>query len=335
VKIPVIGTITFEDVPSGMPAKYPSSISYRSTIQEGNRYRIIPKKTDTRATETKISWPTLYLGLGRLYPVGESEDVQETPLVKKLSGAEKKFVLDNMDSILSTNEHPKDFTTASISETPKKKAVGLITDKYDYLCNSAGQDNLGQILVTILSFRKLKEQLEDQWRGGLLLIDELDATLHPLSQNKLVKFVYDQASELGMQVVFTTHSLGLLDYICNKTEYNSSTAVNNYELIYIKNANGPIEVSRNPSFEAIYNDLMATYHSLDSRKLPTFSEDAEARLIITKVLEKYSHRFNLLEAPFGCDPLLGMLSSDYNNFSHYLYILDGDVMHPICQAKTN
>jgi len=246
-------------------------------------------------------------------------------LVKKLSDTEKKFILTNMDSILSTNEHPKDFTTASISETPKKKAVGLITDKYDYLCNSAGQDNLGQILVAILSFRKLKEQLADKWRGGLLLIDELDATLHPLSQNKLAKFVYDQASELGMQIIFTTHSLSLLDYICKKTEHNSGTTANNYELIYIKNANGPIEVTQSPSFEAIYNDLMATYHAHDLRKLPIFSEDAEARYFISKLLGKYAHRFNLLEAPFSHDSLLGMRTSDYNNFCRYLYIVDGDV----------
>lgn len=327
-KISDIGTITFEDLSGAANSGYPDSISYRSTWQkhgDSKRYRIIPKKTSLRPKEKKVTWPTLYLGLGRLYPIGESDHVEETRLAGKLSDVEKHFILDNMVSILSSNEQPNDFTAASIAETRKKKAIGLNTDNYDYLCNSAGQDSLGQILIAVLSFKRLKEQLGDQWHGGLLLIDELDATLHPLAQNKLVKFLYDQAQNIGMQVVFTTHSLGLLDYLCKRTEYNSDIGVNNYEVTYIKNANGPIEVNQNPPFEVIFNDLMATYEALDSRKLSVFSEDEESRFFIQKLLEKYAYRFNLLEASFGWASLLGMLASDYGNFCRFVYVLDGDV----------
>lgn len=333
-KIRDIGTITFEDLPNLGNSNYPSSLSYRSTWQkyrEGKRYRIIPKKTGSRTTVDKITWPTLYLGLGRLYPVGESVIVKETPLVKKLSETEKKFILDNMDSILSTNEHPKDFTAASIQETPKKKAVGLNTDKYDYKCNSAGQDNLGQILLTVLSFRRLKEQLGDNWCGGLLSIDEVDATLHPLAQNKLMNFLFDQADDIGIQVVFTTNSLSLLNHICSKTSHNKSTETNKYELIYISNANGPIEVFQNPSFSTIYNDLMAKYYGLDSKKLDVFSEDREARILIKMLLEKHAHAFNLLDVHFGQNQLLDMLTADYNSFCRYIYVLDGDVEDDIIQ----
>jgi predicted ATP-dependent endonuclease of OLD family len=40
---------------------------------KGTRFRMIPRKSPRRDTEKKIEWPTLYLGLSRLYPVGESE----------------------------------------------------------------------------------------------------------------------------------------------------------------------------------------------------------------------------------------------------------------------
>src|SRR5690606_11692932 len=43
---------------------------------EDFRYRLIPIKTDERNTESKLSWPTYYLGLSRLYPIGESEEVK-------------------------------------------------------------------------------------------------------------------------------------------------------------------------------------------------------------------------------------------------------------------
>ncbi len=77
-------------------------------------------------------------------------------------------------------------TNYSIGETDKKSGIGISTDYYDYLTNSSGQDNLGQILLALLSFRKLKEEQGDSWNGGILLIDEIDATLHPAAQSKLI-----------------------------------------------------------------------------------------------------------------------------------------------------
>jgi hypothetical protein len=179
--------------------------------------------------------------------------------------------------------------------------------------------------MAVLSFKRLKAKLGDNWHGGLLLVDELDAALHPLAQNKLVDFLYHQAEEIGLQIIFTTHSLGLLDYITTKTDHNSPININNYELVSVSNANGPVEVIQNPPFDIIYKELMATYYLPTSRKISIFSEDNEARYFIKKILEKYSNRFKLLDVSFGYDQLLKMLANDFNNFSQYLYILDGDV----------
>lgn len=323
-KIADLGRITFADYAN--PA--PSQLLYRAFWQkysDGLRYRIIPKRTTEWASSGKIEWPTLYLGLGRLYPLGESLKVAKTNLSAKLSEQDNNYVLNNVKSILNIREDSKDFTIASISETNKKKGVGFNTDTYNYLSNSAGQDNLGQILMAILSFKKLKTQLDNNWYGGLLVVDELDAALHPLAQNKLIDFLYHQAEEIGLQIVFTTHSLGLLEYICTKTEYNSATNANPYELVSLTNANGPIEVVQNPPFDAIYKELMATYCTPASRRISVFSEDDEARFLIRKLLEKYSIRFKLLEVSFGWEQLLKTLADDFINFSQYIYILDGDI----------
>jgi hypothetical protein len=330
-KIADLGRITFADYVTPVP----SQLLYRAFWQEyrgSQRYRIIPKKTTEWPSSGKIEWPTLYLGLGRLYPLGESLKVDKTKPSAKLSGEDNNYIINNARSILNIRDDSKDFTIASISETNKKKGVGFNTDTYDYLSNSAGQDNLGQILMAILSFRKLKTRLGDNWHGGLLVVDELDAALHPLAQNKLVDFIYHQAEEIGLQIVFTTHSLGLLEYICTKTEYNSDTSTNPYELVSLTNANGPVEVVQNPTFDAIYKELMATYCTPASRKISIFSEDDEARFLIGKLLEKYSIRFKLLTVSFGCEQLLKTLADDFINFSQYIYILDGDV--PDGEIKT-
>jgi len=327
-KIANLGRITFTDYATLGNCQYPSGLLYRAFWQKyskGKRYRIIPKRTAEWASSGKINWPTLYLGLGRLYPLGESLNVTKIHPSGKLSVEENEFIINNMKSILSIREGSKDFTIASIAETNKKRGVGFNTDTYNYLSNSAGQDNLGQILMAILSFKRLKTQLGNDWYGGLLVVDELDAALHPYAQNKLVDFLYRQAEEIGMQIVFTSHSLGLLEYITTKTEYNNASTINDYELVSVTNANGPVEVVQNPSFDAIYKELMATYYTPASRRISVFSEDDEARLFIKKLLEKYAIRFKLLDVSFGQDQLLKTLTDDFINFSQYLYILDGDV----------
>ena len=324
-KIADLGRITFADYVT--PAC--SQLLYRAFWQKysgGLRYRIIPKKTTEWPSSGKIEWPTLYLGLSRLYPLGESIKIDKTNLSAKLSEEDNNYIINNAKYILNIREDSNNFTIALISETKKKKVVGFNTDTYDYLSNSAGQDNLGQILMTILSFKKLKTRLGNNWCGGLLVVDELDAALHPLAQNKLVDFIYHQAEEIGLQIVFTTHSLGLLEHICTKTAYNSDTSTNPYELVSLTNANGPVEVVQNPPFDAIYKELMATYCTPASRKISVFSEDDEARFLISKLLEEYAFRFKLLKVSFGWEQLLKMLADDFINFSQYIYILDGDVL---------
>ncbi len=322
-------TISFGDMPTTSHINYPSSLSYRSSWQKypdgSPRYRILPKRTKYWKSNSKINWPTLYLGLGRLYPVGESVKVNKTKLAGVLSVYENEFILDNMTAILNASEKPKDFTALSIAETKNKKAIGVNTDNYDSQANSAGQDNLGQILMAILSFSRLKQELGTEWNGGLLLVDELDAALHPLAQNKLLDLIYKQAKDIGIQVVFTTHSLSLLEYLSKKTAYNSSTDINKYELVYIKKANGPLEIIQNPQFEVIYYDLMATYDEALAKRVTVFSEDEEARILVKKILEKFLHHITMLEASFGNDDLLKMLESDYYHFCNFVFIFDGDV----------
>jgi len=325
-RITNLGRIKFTDYPGN--GKYPSELLLRSFWQKyskGKRYRIIPKRTTEWTSSGKIDWPTLYLGLGRLYPLGESLNVTKIRPSGKLSVEEDEFIISNMKSIFSMREDFKDFTVASIAETNKKRGVGFNTDTYDYLSNSAGQDNLGQILMAILSFKRLKTQLGSDWNGGLLVVDELDAALHPLAQNKLLDVLYHQAEEIGIQIIFTSHSLGLLEYICTKTDHNDANAINDYELVSLTNANGPVEVDQNPSYDLIYKELMATYRAPYMRKISIFSEDKEARYFISKLLDKYSYRFKLLEVSLGKDQLFKLLTDDYSNFSQFIYILDGDV----------
>jgi energy-coupling factor transporter ATP-binding protein EcfA2 len=217
-----------------------------------------------------------------------------------------------------------DISNYSIGETDKKKGVGIETDKYDYLTNSSGQDNLGQILMAILSFKRLKLQRED-WTGGLLLIDEIDATLHPAAQKRLIDLLIKEAKINNIQVVVTTHSSDLLKHICNKTAHNSDSKNNNVELYYFTNGNRHLEMRRNPEYSTNENDLLVESMLQNANKVKIYSEDAENRWFIKKLVPEYLPYVDMLDVKIGCDQLLSLYTGDVSYFGNVLIVLDGDV----------
>ena len=70
--------LTFEDIPNinaeiNDRSIFVKELRFRALFQK-DRYRLLPQKIiDIRETESKLKWPTYYLGLSRLYPVGEAK----------------------------------------------------------------------------------------------------------------------------------------------------------------------------------------------------------------------------------------------------------------------
>lgn len=51
---------------------------------------------------------------------------------------------------------------------------------------------------------------------SVLLIDEIDATLHPAFQNKLLDLIDDYTNQYRIKLICTSHSLSLLEYAFQK-----------------------------------------------------------------------------------------------------------------------
>lgn len=299
-----------------------------SKLNSNKRFRIIPEafKKNTKTSSAKYRWPSLYLGLSRLFPIGESREDGIAIKQIKLLDSEKKFFADNYNEILNFNGNEEiSIDSINIDETERKKGVGVSTSFYDSITNSSGQDDVGQIILSVLSFIRLKENTKENYAGGLLLIDELDATLHPVAQLKLLDFLITSCKKYQLQVVFTTHSVTLLKYICSKISCNKELDVNNIEIAYITKDNGPLEVLRNPSYTMIYNDLNipSIYNSI--KKINVYSEDAEGRWLLNKLIKKYSIYLNIANITLGCSELLRLNNADPIYFSNVLFVVDGDV----------
>ncbi|WP_235299739.1 AAA family ATPase [Portibacter marinus] len=313
-------------------------VSFRSTWQDKNtRFRVIPdrKDEDGNKVASKYPFPVIYLGLSRLYPIGETKNKLEKDDLR-LSVTEKEWFARIYKSIFSMADSIEDITNHKTKEV-KSNFTGITTENYDAFCNSAGQDNLGQILLSLISFKRLKNEGFD-WKGGILIIDEFDAALHPVAQQKLVDFLFKEAKSNQLQIIFTTHSLTTLEFVSKKYELNKKFS-DDYKLIFISNANNKIKVYQNPAYELIKNNLCLTItqKSKQNNKLLVYSEDDDTRWFFKKLIHGYANKLNFVNANLGCSSLAKLLKEDPNYFSKVLIVVDGDVKksNPRFTAKKN
>ncbi len=298
------------------------------------RARMIPEFTDkfNKKRSSKQNWPTLFLGLSRLFPLGESASISPThSKYTVLPDRYKVKMLESYKRILSINDTIKDMQSVALPDVKKKTAFGVVTEDYDYLSNSAGQDNLGQILLAVESFRLLKDRSKENYNGGLLLIDELDATLHPSAQVKLIHYLLKEAKNLSLQIVFTTHSLSILSYISKSLVLSSTNSVlteNDTNLYYLSTANNILQVLTNPSYSTIQGLLEEDTLSLQRNKIKVYTEDREARWFINNLpgedWQSLRSRLDLLDTEIGNESILSMVKGEPLYFFNKIIVLDGD-----------
>src|SRR5690606_768575 len=139
------------------------------------------KKGDRTKGSGYLQYPVIYLSLSRLFPIGEDKSIEKSSSVT-LTSDEIKLLNEWHNKILIIPDLKID--EFNYLESKQKNTVGINTDFYDWQMNSAGQDNLGKILLAILSFKRLKEKYPNEYSKGVLVIDEIDTTLYPASQVK-------------------------------------------------------------------------------------------------------------------------------------------------------
>lgn len=303
------------------------------------RFRVIPrrKRLDGTPTESKIESPVIYLGLSRLYPVGETVDAVTAKSRRWGDAADEDWFNDNYSKILSIHEPIRSLSSLSISGISSKSGTGVETDTYGPMANSSGQDNLGQILLAVLSLKKLRDEMGGDWDGGLLLIDEVDASLHPAAQQRLLKLLLDESRACGFQVVFTTHSTVILRELSEKNQHNPVSSPGGVEVAYLSCANGSLTSMRNPSWSTLENGLYVKNSALSRRFVSVFSEDAEARWLMRGILSAVRPdvigNTKFLEISLGCDEIKKLYAGDFSYFRERVVVFDGDVSDASIEEK--
>ena len=263
----------------------------------------------------KIDFPVIFLGLKRLIPLAQERKVDSQS--HSLSQDELDFYVKSHNEILLLYDE----ISSEEVKSSTKHFLAAKSDKYDAIGNSAGQDNIGQIITSILSFQRLKDNLGTEYKGGILLIDELDASMFPAAQQKLIEFLFKHSSKLDLQVVFTTHSIEILEtLLTSKYRFQS-------QVCYLHKAEGPIKKAEESKLPEIIADLKAEVliEKVKDTKIDVYVEDKEAEQFLKAILTPdIKSKINIIDENFGAEELLNLANKRIPAFMKSVIVLDGD-----------
>lgn len=270
-------------------------------------------------TSRNFTHPVIYLSLKRLYPITD-RDYQVTDF-EYLEHHKNEF-------IALTNELLNRNSTIATSTGGTISSAVSHGNNYDQDSVSAGEDNAGQIVLAIMSFRKLKEEYAN-YQGGLLLIDEADAGLFPTAQTNLLKILDRECQRLDLQVIMTSHSPTLIEYA-----YQQSLKLRRkYKTIYLSNTYGDVQVMPDMSWPQINADIHTRTIQASAEvalpKVNVYFEDDEGLDLYKIVMAKQPvNKFlnPVKGVTLGCTNYIQLIQKKISEFSQRsLICLDADV----------
>jgi len=269
----------------------------------------------------KVSCPVIYLGLKRLIPLAqESEGSIKLLLANKLNDEDRRLYKDWHNRVLVLD----DDVAPQHMKSRNKEVYFPTCDKYDALGNSAGQDNLAQIILALLSFKRIKEELKENYPGGILLIDEAETTLYPAAQHQLMHLLLKAAGDYDLQVIFTTHSTDIISYMLNPQERSFYYSA---EIIYLYKQRGVITVCQDKNeLPGMLADLTHTVREQNrERKVNVYLEDEEARIFFRGIINPdLKSKLAIKRCNSGAEFYGSLLRYRFPEFRKSLIILDGD-----------
>lgn len=185
----------------------------------------------------------------------------------------------------------------------------------------------------------MKEKYPEEYKGGILAIDELDATMYPASQKQLIKELRAYASKFNLQIFFTTHSLSLLESVddligeCGKKEATKDQV----RLVYLKKQDSNIVINDKATFHNIMLNLQVIQDKTKPiRKIPVYTEDKENVIFVKHLLRGKTSLLNFIDIDFSGANLISLVSKKVPAFiePEAIVIVDGDVRKETNKMKS-
>ena len=262
------------------------------------RFRIVPSGSEKG--DGFFSLPSTYVSLKRVYPLIETDNISDSNIV--YSDDEKAFISDFFERILLRNQF-NDFKNyeADFGKTTKNPKGPGDSANYDVFTISSGEDNLGTIADSLISFLRIynknKKNGESTKLTGLLSIDEIESSLHPIAQVNLIEYLIRFARDYHVQIILNTHSLYLIQHLIIKNKRNLDKG--NIKLNFISSRfeeKDNLIIIENPSYKVAYSELTLSRDDLENDiilKPKILCEDEMAKILIQRILKEYSKYFDI------------------------------------------
>ncbi|CEV51581.1 AAA family ATPase [Streptococcus pneumoniae] len=252
--------------------------------------RILPRFVTRRDNNESANYihPVIYLGLDRLTPLVKTRNKN---FILDISEQDKEDIHILYKSIL-LKDYPNNLTATETNT--KKQTAAYIDPERTIEMISSGEDIVGQLLLALYSFKKLKDNYPDNYKGGILLVDEVDATLYPAAQNILLDIFLEKARAWNIQIFVTTHSLTLLEHL--ETEKIKNPRVNRDVKIFTTSESNisDIKIIELDFLYKFKNELLAQVNQeLILDKVKVYFEDSEAYFVFTNLIKGFKDSHNL------------------------------------------
>lgn len=143
-----------------------------------------------------------YTDLNRIQPVGARVGYARIAKTKHEEASANTFAVEQVNRFSAVMGRPYDSARMALSTIDDGREVPVIVRQgFEY---SGFHQGSGEITVAEL----LKKDLP---KYGLVLIDEIESSLHPRAQRRLIRYLAEQARQQEAQIILTTHSPYVLD----------------------------------------------------------------------------------------------------------------------------
>lgn len=298
------------------------ALEFRKHKYPPPRYALKPYYSDGN-NESLPSMLVIYLGLARLVPVGEIPDNEDKINSIEIPTKYHELIIKKYEEL--TGVKIRNATPNKVQSIKNRFSFETNKDGIDSNTISAGEDNLLIILSAIYSAKYYFEVTNGM--PSIILIDELDATLHPSLQYEVFYLLKEISEECNSQIFFTTHSLSLLEL----------SIKNNSNLVYLIDEGDSVYPMSSPSIEKIslFLEKKTKQEIYSDNRIPIMTEDKEARLFLRIIFDFFSEnknefygipdRFELIDINLGKNNLKDLFENEsLSRNLHAICILDGD-----------
>lgn len=317
----------------------------RMYLRENEKRHRVTVGKDNSAGLGNFYLNTSYVNFKRLYPMietGATEQDKNIIVSKEMID----FINDGHMKIMNRDVYAKAIPVAEI-KGHVKSTFGPSEQYYDFSSMSSGEDNLGHILSRMYAFQANKYDEHQNQLNGIFCIDEIEAGLHPVAQEKLFEFIFEWSKKHNIQVVATTHSLYLIQYALMKRNKNNNFTkriqINMISTALAANRN--YNIISNPEYKQAYKEL--TFKSIeeleDGYKINILCEDGVAEYFIKRVLRKkaINDRLNYLSgitnednnSGTGWKSLKALITHGAELVKDSIIVFDADVPKSITSNK--